>query len=152
MPYEWQRKSGNSVFLVLVYQKEMRNRKFFGFSVVKKIWPTGRIPSRFYAQDVIDFLCQVHLTCVTQSICMCFYFMNVILHRKFAPPVYFIQLLVSPSTFVTLGLQIGINITGQNQIIRRPHDVKGISLLDVYLKNNIAFPKAWKKTLHVDGF
>lgn len=59
---------------------------------------------------------------------MCFYFVNVNLT------------LVSPSTFVTFGLQIGINID-----IRRPHDVKGISVASLYLKNRVGFPIAWEK-------
>lgn len=55
MPYEWEGNSGNSVFLVLVYQREMERRKFFAFNVMKKISPE-RIPNRFYAKDVIDIL------------------------------------------------------------------------------------------------
>lgn len=61
----------------------MGRRKFFTLSLVKKIQPLGRIPSRFYTEDLIDFV--VSLNGMPSSrICMCFYFTDVILHMKFA--------------------------------------------------------------------
>lgn len=138
MPYEWEGNSGNSVFLVFVYQREMGRRKFFAFSVVKQIQPTGRRPSRFYAKDVIDFFV-LGLSNIPYSRNL-----HVFLFYGYDSPyevciysvVCFIPFLVSPSTFITLFSGIEINLTCQNHVITRGlHHVKEISQLNIYRRN-----------------
>lgn len=137
MPYEWEGNSANSVFLVLVYQRKMGRRKFFAFSVVKKIQPTGRIPSRFYAKDVIDFVLGLSNMPYSRNLRMfLFYEFNSPHEVCISSGVCFIPFLVSSSTFYKILFPgIKMNITCQSQIITtEPNYVKEISQLNIFLK------------------